>query len=102
MSVVGKVLRRRGMLQKRDVIVETFTADLNVAAGGTQTVTFNIATQVPRNILDAGVESISFPSGLYIQSISIDKTNKTLSITLHNPGTAAITGTLTVTVVSVA
>ena len=110
-SVLGKVdpTPKYGAIHRRHVVVEDLTgpsADVSVAAGGTNTVTLSIASEVPRNIQYAGVESISgTPSGLYISDISFDKTNKTVTITFYNPGTATVTITansLTVRVVSIA
>ena len=102
MTVIGKVLRGKGQIHKRRVVVDNLSASVTVPAGGTATVTFNIATEVPRKIRNAGIESISIPSGTYIQSISVDKNAKTLSVTLYNPGASDVSGTVTVTVVSVA
>lgn len=102
MTVKGVVLRRKGLIQKPRVLVETLSQDVSVAAGSSSTITFNIAQEVPRKVKYAGIQSITLPSGLYISAISVDGANKTLSITLHNPGTAAVSGTVTVTVVSVA
>jgi len=111
MSVLGKIdpTPKAGAIHRRHVVVEDLKgpgSDTTISAGGTATITFNIAGEVPRKVEYAGVESISgTPSGVYVQSISFDKTNKTLSITLYNSGSSDVTvsaNSLTVRVVSVA
>ena len=110
-SVLGKVdpTPKYGAIHRRHVVVEDLTgpsSDVSIDAGGTNTVTLNIASEVPRNVQYAGVESISgVPDGVYISDISFDKTNKTLTITFYNSGTASATisaNSLTVRVVSIA
>lgn len=111
MTVLGviKKYEKYGEIQDRHAIYETKTApsaDTSIAAGGTATITVDIAGEVPREVLYAGLESISgIPAGVVITGISVDKTNKTLSITLKNTGTAAVTvsaNSLTLGIVSIA
>lgn len=111
MSVLGRIVPplKAGSIHRRRGIVEDLTApdsDVSVPAGGTATVTVSIASEVPRDVAYAGVESVSgLPSDVYIADISVDKTAKTLTLTLYNPTTADITvsaGSLTIRVVSIA
>lgn len=111
MTVIGVVRKysRYGEIQYRHVVYETKTApdsDTTINATSTGTVTVSIAQEVPRDILYAGLESITgLPGGVYVQSISVDKTNKTLSTILYNTNTVTVTlnaGTLTLNIVSIA
>ena len=91
MAVLGKVSRAKyGSIEERHVVVETVTgpaSDTTVAAGGTADITFDIAKEVPRDVAYAGVESISgLPADVKIQSISVDKTGKKLTVTVYNAG----------------
>lgn len=104
-----KKYERYGEVQYRHVIYEEKTApssDTSIAAGGTATITVDIAGEVPRDVEHAGLESISgLPSGVVITGISVDKTGKTLSITLKNTTTASVTvsaNSLTLGIISLA
>jgi len=110
MTTIGVVKKynKYGNIDERHVIVEDLTgpgSDVSVAAGSTANLTFNIASESPRDIQYAGVESISgLPADILIQSITFDKTAKTLTIRVYNKSTAAITiaaGSVTVRVVSI-
>lgn len=111
MAVYQKLSRSKvGAIHRRNIVVEDLTgpaADVTIAAAGTGTLTFNIASEVPRDIAWAGVESVSgLPATVKIDGIVVDKTAKTLTLNLVNTdGTNAATITansVTVRVVSVA
>jgi len=100
---------RYGEIQRRHVIYDEKTApssDTSIAAGDTATITVDIAGEVPRQVDHAGLESISgLPSGVVITGISVDKTGKTLSITLKNTTSSSVTvsaNSLTLGIISLA
>ena len=110
MTVLGVLKRvKAGNLEERHVIVETITApnsDVTIAAAGTATITISIAKESPRDVAYAGVQSITgLPANVYIAGISLDKANKTITITLYNADTAnaatVSAGSLTIEVVAV-
>jgi len=95
-----------GSIHRRMAISESKTApdaDTTITAGGTANISISIGGESPRNILYAGVESISgLPTDVYIAGISVDKSAKTLTITLVNTGAADVTisaGSLSLTIV---
>ncbi len=111
MSVLGKMdpIPKAGAIHRRHVVVEDLKApssDVTIANGSTGDITINIAGEVPRTIQYAGVESITgLPSNVFVQNISFNKTNKTLTLTLYNGSGSDVTITansLTIRVVSIA
>ena len=109
MTVLGSVDPHplAGRVHRRHVIYESLSApdsDVTVPAGGTETVSVDIASESPRDIGYAGLESISgLPADVYVSGISVDKTGKTLTLTLFNASGADVVvsaGSLTLGVVS--
>jgi hypothetical protein len=78
---------------KRKVWVFDLTgpgADTTVVAGGTANLTFTLTTE--HDLAYAGVESITgLPGGVYIEAVTVDKTAKTVTITVINTGAADVT-----------
>jgi len=107
MTILGMILKPPASAkQLRHAGHETVkgpSSDVTIANGGTGEVTVSIAGESPRDILYAGVESITgLPGGVYIAGISVDKTAKTLTLTLYNGSGGDVTITansLTITVV---
>ncbi len=93
MTILGSLdVDKYGQIHRRLVIDDVITApdsDVNIDAGGTATITINVANETPRDVEVAGVVSVSgLPSTVYIKSISFDSVNKTVSIELYNSDTA--------------
>ena len=111
MTVLGKIdpTPKVGSIHRRYAVVEDITgpdSDITITNGSTGDITINVAGEVPHNIQYAGVESITgLPSNVFVQSISFNKTNKTLTLTLYNGSGSNVTitaGSLTIRVVSIA
>jgi len=110
LTILGKLDtgKKFGSIEERHVYVEDLTgpaADLALAIDAEGDIVFNIASESPRDIQYAGVESITgLPAGIYVVSITFDKTAKTLTVRVVNKTGAAATitaNTVTVRVVSV-
>ena len=97
MTVLGIIdpTPKAGSIHRRAAIVETKSApdaDTTIAAGGTANISVSIGGESPRDIEHAGLESISgLPADVYISGISVDKSAKTLTISLHNAGGTDVT-----------
>lgn len=92
-AVLGK--RKTGQTHQRRAFTETATgpaANVTVAAGGTADVVINVAGPVARAAEELAVKSITgLPAGLYISNITVDAANKTITLSVVNPGTSDIT-----------
>lgn len=103
-----KVVYRIGPLSHRRVVSGSGTGpaqDTTVAAGGTADITITVDTGIKRPAESMGIVSISgLPSGVYIADITVDAANKTVTLTLANPGSSDVTvsaNSITVTAIAV-
>ena len=90
-----KALVKRAALAAKRVLDSTATgpaSDTTVAAGGTADITFTLPSPFTRPASEIGVKNVTgLPSGVYIAAIAVDPENKTVTLTLANPGASDVT-----------